>query len=161
MAIELNEPVVDALVSRLNSNLAATITTVNGEHSDDYDLDNPEQVLDYIPPTSLLTAFPTIGIGDGPSRFEDDIGASATGVHQVMVVVYLQEAEQVALARKLRRYAVAIARVILEDRNRGSDAWGTVLNRVDPGPTLADAPENPQTFMSWVGLTITAKRDEE
>src|SRR4051794_22550247 len=110
MAIQLNEPIVVQLKSQLEANLPATITAINaaaGTVADGYTIENPAHVLDFVPPVSYLTAFPAIGIGDGPSRFEDDIASSATGRHEIMLVVFLQDADQRALAWKLRRYAQA------------------------------------------------------
>jgi hypothetical protein len=161
MTITLNEPVIDALVARLNTDLAAQITAVNGEHSDSFTVETPAQVLDFVPPRSHLSKFPTIGVADGPSRFEDDIGGSATGRHEIMVLVFLQDEDQRGLARKLRRYSQAIVRTVLAGRNLGSGAWGTGLVSVVPGPTLGDHPENPRTFMSWTAVTIWAKKEEE
>lgn len=164
MAIDLNIPIVAALVDRLQNDLDAAIDAYNGAAADGtFQLTKAadSRVLDYIPPPNFLDDYPVIGIGDAPARFEDDIGSSATGVHQLLVVVYWQDDEQQNLARRLRGYAATVARVVLADRNLGSAAWGTTLLGVDPGPTLADDPEDPKVWMSWVGLRIQAKREEE
>jgi hypothetical protein len=162
MAIELNEPIIAEIKSRLVDDLPAAIAAINTERVDDVVLVAPaaEDILEFIPTPALLTVFPTIGVGDGGSRFEDDIGSSATGKHEILIVAYLQSAEQHELAVQLRRYMVAIARVILAGRNLDSAAWGTGLVGTYPGPTLTDNPEDPTEWMSWSGIRIWAKREE-
>lgn len=164
MAIELNEPVIAAVYERLlGSDLTDAIDAINAEVDDGIMVEVPQQVLDYMPTPELLTEFPTIGIGDAPSTFEDDIGSSATGRHELLICVFCQNADQRALAWQLRRYAQAIVRTVLDGRNLGDAAWGTGLVRVSPGPALADNPdpEAVQDWMSWTGVQIWAKRDEE
>lgn len=161
MAYELNEPVVAALKARLEEEMTATIAAINEAATDGFQLSAPSQVLDYIPPPSDLLEPPVIGIGDAPSRFEDDIGSSATGRHELLIVAYDQSDEQRALAWKLRRWSQAIARISLSTRKLGSAAWGTGLVGIRPGPTLVDNPEKPRDWFSWVGVTIWAKTEEE
>jgi hypothetical protein len=161
MAIQLNEPIIVELVERLDSDLAGTITAINAGVTDGYTIDPPAEVYDYIPPPGVLTAFPSVGIGDAPSTFEDDIGSSATGRHGILIVAYQQADEQRKLVWSLRRYAQAITRVVLQGRKLDSAAWGTGLVAVRPGPTLEDDPESPSVWTSWVGVEIWAKRDEE
>jgi hypothetical protein len=167
MAITLNETTVRAVKTRLEADLEAEIAQINAAATDDFTIAEPAQVLDYIPYPQILTVFPTIGIGDGVSTFEDDQGNSATGRHELLVVVYLQNADQEALAWQLRRYLQAVTRVVLAGRTLNDTlsgaGWGTGLVRISPGPTLADNedPEAVKTWMSWGGIVIWAKRDEE
>lgn len=163
MSVTLNEPVVKAVHERLSGGLPAAIAAINAVVTDGITIENPVEVLDYIPPPGLLTAFPTIGIGDAPSTFEDDQGFSATGRHQLLVVAYVQNDVQGALAWQLRRYAQAIVRVVLDGRNLGDAAWGTGLVGVYPGQAFADNedPDHVKTWMSWVGVRMWAKRDED
>jgi hypothetical protein len=163
MPITLNQPIIVEVQQRLNSDLATNIAAVNAEQTDGFDVEVPgtEEIFDYIPPPGLLTAFPSVGIGDGPSRFEDDIGSSATGRHELLIVAYEQDADQRALAWKLRRHCQAIVRTILDGRNLDSAAWGTGLVAIRPGPTIEDDPDNPKVWTSWSGVHIWAKKEEE
>lgn len=167
MAIQLNEPAILAVKERLENNLPAAIDAINAEVTDGHEIEPVVAVHTFIPPPDFLDDFPMIGIGDGPSTFEDDNGSSATGRHELLVVAYLQDAEQEALAWKLRRYLQAIARVVLKDRNLNDTvagaAWGTGLVRISAGPTLADNedPKHVKTWMTWAGVQIWVKRDEE
>jgi hypothetical protein len=161
VTIQLNEPVIHALRDRLEADLPAVISQINADSDDDFTLADPVAVHGFVPPIALLEDFPTVGIGDAPSRFEDDVGHSATGRHELIVIAYLQDEDQEALAWRLRRYSQALVRVALAGRNLGDAAWGTGLVSVSPGPTLGDDPENPQTFASWVGVRMWANRDEE
>lgn len=162
MAIELNEPIVAALHQRLVDDLPAALNAINAAADDGFELSEAVTILDYIPPPSDLLAPPVIGVGDGPTKFEDDNGFSATGRHELLVVAYDQSSDQQALAWQLRRWSKAIARVILAERRLGADAaWGTGLVGTAPGPTLVDDPESPREWFSWVGLRFWAKRDED
>ena len=160
MAIQLNEPVIAALRDRLEDDLPAAITSLNASVTDGFTISNPVNVYDFIPPVALLLDFPTVGIGDAPSTFEDDQGFSMTGRHRLLICAYLSDPDQRALAWKLRRYSQAIVRVLRSDQQIGP-GWGSGVERIDPGPTLTDNPEAPQTFTSWVGVAIWVKTDEE
>lgn len=153
MAIDLNEPIVHAVQEMLADELPAICA--------DLDVPPPVAVEDFIPPVGLLLDFPTIGIGDGGTRFEDDEGFSATGRHELLVVAYLSNQDQQGLAWDLRRYTQAIVRVLRSDLKLGGSAWGSGLVGSAPGPTLTDNPENPRQFTSWTGVRIWAKKDEE
>ena len=153
MTIDLNEPIVHALQTQLSEGLPDVCAEL--------DLTAPVAVEDYIPPVGLLLDFPTIGIGDGSTRFEDDEGFSATGRHELLIVAYLSNQDQQTLAWELRRYTQAIVRVVRSDLKLGGSAWGSGLVGTAPGPTLTDDPENPRQFTSWTGVRIWAKKDEE
>lgn len=163
MAIQLNEPVVLAVVGRLQDQYAEIVDAINAEVDDGFTIEAPppEQIRGYIPGPGEFTQYPTIGIGDGPSTFEDDEGYSATGRHEILIVVYEQSDDQETLAWRLRRHQQAITRIVLDGRRLDDAAWGTGLVRIVPGRTLVDDPDNPQTWMSWTGIQIWAKRDEE
>lgn len=164
MAITLNEPIVKQLQTILAANLPAEVTAINAAANtvaDGFTIEDPAQVLDFVPPVEYLTTFPTVAIGDGPSTFADDNAWSATGRHTLFIVCFLQDPDQQALAWRLRRYEQALIRVVLANRNLGTAAWGTVLDGIDPGPTLVDDPKAPQTWLSWAGIRIVAHKDEE
>ncbi len=165
MAIQLIEPIIVELVDRLRNDFAAHVTTINAAVTDGFTIEAPgaDQVLGYPPAPELLTVFPTLAVSDGRSTFEDDTGYSATGRHLVLICAYAQDADQEALAWRLRRYSQAIVRTVLEGRKLDTAAWGTGLDGVYPGPAYVDNPdpESVQTWMSWVGVRIWAKREEE
>ena len=161
MTVKLNEPLIIALQSRLAANLNSVIDTINAQQTDPpYTIDYPQQVLDYIPTIAQLTAFPTIGISDGEMRFEDDIGWGATGVFEFTVAAFIQESDQKALAWKLRRYAQAMVRVIMEGRQLPPEGWSVTLKRVRPGPTLG-RDENPRQWISTIGVVIEVKSEQD
>lgn len=161
--LQLTEIAVEAIHERLLLSLPDWIDTVNDDVTDDHMIDRPALTLDYVPTLATLNEFPCVGIMHGRSTIEDDNGWSATGKHEIGVVTFLQETDQEALARKLRRYALAITNTILEDRDLGDGPgvpWGTGLIAVDYGPTLTEV-EGSRGFMSWVATTIWVKLDEE
>lgn len=167
MSITLNAEIIVEIQQRLIDDLPGHLAAVNAEDVDgggaahDIVMPTEQDIYDYTPATGELNTFPSLGVGDGRSLFEDDIGSSATGNHEVLVVAYEQEGDQRTLSWKLRRWNQAVVRTVLAGRRLDSAAWGTTLVGVRPGPTLGDDPENPRTWTSWSGVVIRAKRDEE
>lgn len=158
--LELNEPLVTALQQRLTSELPGLIDQINARQpADGALLDYPVAVLDYIPPPDSIADFPTFGIQDLPSKFEDDIGSALTGYHELAVICFETEADPRMLAWKLRRYAQAMMSAAIDTRRLG-DGWGCGPKGNWPGPTL-DVQKNPQVYMSWTAVGIWARRDEQ
>jgi hypothetical protein len=157
---KLSEPLVTALVTRLQTDLPAKVAEINAAATDGIVLPLPaaSRIYDFPPQGELLTDFPVIGIQDFPSTFDDDIGSSVTGNHALGVIVWVSSADQRTLAMMLRRYCQAVTTVALEGRFIG-DAWGTLLRRVYPGPTI-DAEEDPRTWVSFAVVEISARRSE-
>lgn len=154
----LSEPLVTALATRLRTDLPAKIAEINAAATDGIVLPNPSAVYDFPPQGELLTDFPVLGIQDFPSTFTDDIGSSVTGEYALGIIIWLSSADQRTLAMSLRRYTQAVTTVALAGRTLG-DAWGTLLRRVYPGPTI-DAEENPRTWCSFAIVEISARRSE-
>jgi hypothetical protein len=159
--LDLNEPAVHAVVGRLRERLGDVIAELNTGVEDGITIEPPtdEQILDFVPQLELLVDFPTIGIQDLPSKFEDDIGSSATGRHLLGVVIFHANPDQRELAWQLRRYARAVASCVLAGRVIEPDVWGVLLDKVEPGPTLSHE-ENPRTYMSWTAVTFDLRTEE-
>lgn len=125
----------------------------------------PEQIWDFVPPPSFLTAFPTLGIQDMGSRLEDDTGHSATGRHSFGVVIFCADPDQHILAWQLRRYAQAVTRVLLRGRSFDETSpplqagWGAGFESIAWGPTLGSS-ATPKTWMSWCVVGIWTRREE-
>jgi hypothetical protein len=156
----LSEPLVTALVARLRTDLPAKVAEINAAATDGIvlPLPDPSRIYAFPPQGELLTDVPVIGVQDFPSTFDDDIGSSVTGNHALGIVIWASDADQNTLAWKLRRYCQAVTTVALDQRKIG-DAWGTLLRRVYPGPTI-DAEENPRTWVSFAVVEISARRSE-
>lgn len=156
------EPVIAALKVRLDAELPGEVILTNSDHTD-YPLSAPT-VLDYLPtPQGEMGEFPLVGIGERRGRLEDDTGWSATGVYEVMVIAWDQDADQRALAFKLRRWERCLLRASLKNRRltdpRSQVGWGLTAGDLLPGPTFEL--EDPRTYLSWRAVTITARSDEE
>ncbi len=155
----LNEPLIAAMVARLTAELPAVIDAINVEMNDGLVLPYVAQVLDYVPTPTILNSFPTVAVQDGPSDFEDDVGWSATGLHDLVIVTFVCDADQQRLARSLRRYTRAVANVVMRARTAGG-AWGITLNGILPGPTLGRG-EDPREWISYAGVSVRLKADED
>lgn len=160
------EPVIAALKHRLDTDLAAAIDAVNLEVTDGTLIEQPQQILDYIPHEDQLLAFPTIGVAEGAGRWIDDTGWEATGVHELSIFAFVQADDQQTLVRRLRRTRRAVLRTVMAgrvlpdavdaSRNR---AWGLLLRQVVPGPTLGSTATGAKTWVSWVWIVIEARSD--
>lgn len=159
--IQTVEKQVTALVARLHDRLPDAVDRVNAERpAPDFPLKRPAQVLDYAPPLSRLTSFPTVAVVQGQTRFTDDTGDALTGWQSLTVVVYLQSTEPRALAWGLRRYADAVMDVVLADRNLGDNGWGIVPVSVDPGPSLTRE-EDPREIISFTGISFEVRTEQD
>jgi hypothetical protein len=174
MNLALNEPLIDTLVGLFTEELPAVIRTLNTGYADSVTLEDPEQILPYMPTESGLEAgMPLIAVTDGTSTFQDDTVFSLVGVHELGIVAVAQDTHHAELAKILRRYTRALMLCIQQDREKASagllptktGAWYTGFGVIQPGPLLADrdpdAPaKQPSTFMSWSGFTIKCTREE-
>lgn len=159
------EPAVQALLARL-ATLPDYLDAANATYTDGILVDPPAQTLPYVPPLDQLDQFPTIGIGDGDGRLEDDTGYDATGVYTLNVVWILQDADQLALTTRARRTLTVLMSCVLDGRTWTDDTntmWGVRLIRTRPGAALADRPgpnEPPTAYLTWVAITVEVKTDE-
>lgn len=157
------EPVIAALKARLDTYLPAEVAQANADAADAYVLSDAV-VFDYLPtPSGEMGQFPIVGIAEDRSRFEDDTGWSATSVWLVRVVVWEQDADQRALAFKLRRWERCLLRVALKNRRltdpRSAAGWGIVLDGTEAGPSFEL--EDPRVYVSWRSITATIRSEEE
>lgn len=160
----LNELPIQTMKARLISSVNDKIDGVNAL-SEDLQVPHFEEIdiLDYMPSVRELTRFPTIGIAEGTTVFQDDVGWSATGVHTLTAVIFYQAPDQRTLAVSLRYLRIAVANSLLETRQLGDSPadtpWGVTLVGTMPGPTLART-SDPQEWLSMTGVTIMC-RDEQ
>jgi hypothetical protein len=176
VSLQLTEPVIAGLVNRLTNDLAAAIAAINAQApvvADGYLIEQPQQVLDFFPPLSLLTVFPTVAVAEAGGSLTDDIGSAGTGDWQFAIRCYVQDPDQQALTRKLRRLRLACAQVVMNGRQvpdapgyssgGGLAAWGVRWLRLDPGQTLGEmAPGGGSVgmYMSWSGFVVECKDDD-
>lgn len=162
------EAATTALARRLTDDLPAVIDEINASHPDDEVVPQAEEILDYMPNLGGLLTFPTVAIGHGPGTWTDDTGFSATGTYDLLIVAFVQHADQRILAQHVRRYQLALLRTVLTNsRNLGTGdgiPWSIVVKAMDFGPSLGQQPgaDEPFTaFLTWTALSITCKLDED
>lgn len=172
---QLNEPIIAQLLELLEAKLPAAIEALNATITDSITLDQPAQLLDYMPaPGELKAGVPAVCIQDLPAQFEDDLQFSITADHPIGIASVIQNADQRSLAWQLRRYTQAIAHVLSEDRLASdggylrrppAQVWRVAFSGTEPGPLLGDRDPNapdkpPSSFLSWTWLLIRARRQE-
>src|SRR5439155_21841787 len=113
------EAVIDALVVKLKAGLPDAIAQLNAADTKGIVLPDITDVLDYIPTPGQNNRLPVVGISEGPSEIADDTGHGATGDHQLVLVTFVQDADQQRLAVMLRRYTRAVLSVAIEGRSVG------------------------------------------
>lgn len=160
MALTGSEPIIALVKARLVDELNGVIDAVNAAVTDGVTISYPAQILDFVPPPTLLTGFPTIGIQEGTLTLEDDTEWGATGVLPITIVFYIQSADPQAMAKQLRRYERAVMTCILRGRQLPPEVWGMKFLRSDPGPTLGNQ-ENPREYMSLRAVTIEVKFEQD
>lgn len=163
----LNEPVIRALADRLRDELPAELAELAGGLPADeaWVLEPPAAVFDYPAAIGELDQFPVLTLTDRPSQIRDDTGSSATGRHEVLIVIHLTQPDQRLLAWGLRRYVQAVVRVALRGRQLGTGsqdgAYGTGLSAIVPGEALEVAdPAGVRTWHAWAGVVVWAEREE-
>ncbi len=163
--LKLSEPIIDALVARLEDDLPAPIAELNAEPGAEVQIAQPLAILPYVPSVGLLRSWPTIGIQELPTRFQDDIGSSVVAVCELVVIVFESDSDLASLTARLRRQVQAVTTVALEGRELGiggTDAYSVSLVSTTPGPTLGDSedPEQVRTWTSWAGVALRFLREE-
>jgi hypothetical protein len=165
--LQLNEPILTALIARLGDDLPDAIDEINAETDDGIDLELPptDRILPFIPSIGILRQWPVIGVQHLPGTFRDDIGSAAEYATQFAVLVFDTDADLVRLGWKLVRWERALASVVLAGRELGTGgeaAYSVQLVNTRPGPTLGDAedPDKVKTYTSWTGVVIACSRDE-
>jgi hypothetical protein len=160
---QLTEPVVRALVDRLETQLPEVIDELNAEG--DVELSVPEEVYPHIPSVGLLRHWPAVGIQQLPTGLEDDIGSSAVARVELAVVAFEADPDLGTLAWKLIRWERALTTVVMAGRQLGVggvDAYSVSHLGSRPGPTLGDSddPETVRTYSSWIGVLFRFLREE-
>lgn len=143
MTLPLNIPAIIALADRMETNLPAEVTAVNGQITahpswPQYPIEVPV-VHNHMPSIAELTQFPAVGIGEGNVDFNDDVGWSATGRFDLACVIYIRSMNgREELVWRMRYTMMAVASVVLDQRNLDGVGWGMVLQRIEPGPILRE-----------------------
>lgn len=178
--LNLNEPIVTAMVNLLNKNLPGNIALFNQslDPSDPYTLPDIGQVVPYTPvPSTLEVGAPVLGVWELGGDFEEDQQWGLNALHNYAVVVVVQNSDHITLMWQLRRFAQVIAYTIQQDRTAGTPegtgsmlknqggAWSVNFIRTEPGPLLGDMDPNtpdapPRSYLSWTGLIFSSKRTE-
>lgn len=161
----LNEPLVTAMLARLNANLPTAIAQNNTERtSPAYPLTQPLQIL-AAPPTAgqLDAGIPIVAVADGDITFTDDVGWSTTEVMDFTILAYDYDLDPTALAWRLRRWAQVICGIAMYGRNVDGGAWGTRLKRIVPGPRLSklDPQSGHPIVLGFVAVVIAAMDEQD
>jgi hypothetical protein len=176
--LQLQEPLIDAMVSLLSTSLNTAIDELNATYTDVYKVEHVTQFLPFVPvPSTLLGGLPAIGIQELETEFEDDTQFSLNADHHFAVVVVVQNVDHHALALQMRRSVQAVSYVVQADRLLGNAAGsgGVMRNqggalgmrfiRTVPGPLLGDIDPNnaeapPKSYLSWTGMEFATRRVE-
>lgn len=166
------EPSVVALRDRLDTELPAIIDAINATAADSVVMEHPAQVLTHVPNPGELVQFPTIGIERARATVADDIGTSFRVTQGLVVLAYVQNADQPSLVTLTDRWIRAIQTAVrlpggvptinlgfgpalpYSVQFRGSDS-GPASNTPVPGLTP------PATWWTWCGVALDCVYEEE
>lgn len=162
------EATIDALIAKFNGELQAKLDAINTEIGDAYVLE-PVQGITFGPRSE--TPYPWISVL--PETSENLVEASGRihYEHAIAATVWVADADEEALVRKLIRYQRAVREVAVHFRRPGAspvsdDPGGYWLGYVRDvyGPTMqdTDAVGNPVgSFISWSRTTFAAKQQQD
>jgi hypothetical protein len=171
----LNEPVITTLVKLLSESLGGVIAEINAATADDFIVEPPVKVIDYMPISlTLEQGMPLVAVQDLPITFENDLQHSMESEVNLGICSILQTADHRTLAWQLRRYNQAVMQAIQNDRQLNVEAIMrkppasviyTEFVGTEPGPMLGDRnPDDPgappTSFRSWTWLIIKCRRQE-
>lgn len=173
--LQLDEPIVTAVVAYLEANLPAVITSYNATVTDGYMVPTVAQFLPVMPYEGLFPAgLPIVGVTGMGAEFEDDLVFDVDAEHRFAIISVIQSSDFVTLAWQLRRLTQCVANAIQTDRvlgpansqiQQGSGLWNVRFVRSEPGPILGDIDPTspgapPRAWISWSGLLFDGKRKE-
>lgn len=119
------ENTCDAMIEKLDVELAARIEAINAEVTDGFLIENPTGISlgERAEPT-----YPWITVAPQRSALDLDTGERLVTAHMIDVISVYWDADEDALVRKLLRFARAVRQVGLDKRqpgvNLGEGGWG-------------------------------------
>jgi len=134
MAAQDMEGALDALVTKLQSGLSATIATVNSDSSDDHDIEVPADIT--VSTRAEIPAYPHVMVLPENSNPIQDLGQRILIAHTVRAVVWYQEWDEQALGRKLLRYLRALKDTLIANRDPGAGGYTITWQRDEYGPVF-------------------------
>ena len=175
--LPLAEPLVQAMKKTLETRVPAAIEEINTGITDNVTIDPIAQYLPYMPfAQALQGGLPILAVQRLGGVFEDDLQTVTHANHEYAVIAVVENADHETLALQLERTLQAAANAIQKDRvaelhgetsimRTEGGAWSVNFQRVEPGPLLGDLdPEAPNTpprsYLSWLGLVMSSKREE-
>lgn len=148
------EPLVDAIIAKLQSGLAERIAQINSEATDNIVIEAPQEVDYYTAPIDQLPNAPSIIVTAGPAQWVGEGTHSFEATYEVAVYVLEADPDRQVLARRLQRQARAIIEAVWDDTPR-EQAGGVVANgqplvwRVRPRTTTPGRAFEPGSDDSW------------
>jgi hypothetical protein len=153
------ELVLDGVKRKLETELDATTATVNGEHTD-FDIDR-------VPDTSITIStraeipYPSIMVlpeRARPDGANADMGAMILSDDFVRVVIWISEANEDVLARRLIRELKAVKLAVLKGR-KIEGGYGVFWQEDDYGPVFR--PEPAGNFISSAAVVFKVKQNSQ
>lgn len=148
------EATLDALVSKLNTDLPAKITSLNAEFSDGHTLDLPALICAGVRDTH---DYPLVFVLPEETETETDRAGGMIWRHRIRVCSFIAAWEEEAVTRLAIRYQRAVREVCLTNRNPGTgggfglrhvlDEYGPVFSPTDSGQAQASFVQGSATIL--------------
>lgn len=160
----LGEPVIDAIIAKLQAGYAARVATINAADTLGITLTVPGTADYYVGGSTTIPRAPAIIVAQAPTDGEHEAeGAhSFVWVADFLVAVIDEDYDRQKLARRLMRHARAVAEVLWDDAPREAltnAAHHLQFVRDDPGP-VQDPADSDSKWRQMHLLMFRASRTE-
>lgn len=161
MAVTLQvEATCDALVGKLNANLATTLAAIEAEAGDGVGLGAPALVA--FGPRSELP-YPAVVVIPFTTTNDTDLAGGIIYEHRIRVVSWLEDPSEELLMRRLIRYARAVRDVAMLHRRPGSaegapGGYGLQHERDEYGPFAGS--DTGVGYVAWVSSIFRVQQEQ-
>jgi hypothetical protein len=147
------EPLIDALLAKLQGGLAERLAQINAEATDNIVLSTPQAADYYIAPIDQLPVAPAIIAAAGPAQWAEEGAHAFITSYDVTIYVLEEDPDRQVLARKLQRQVRAIIETVWDDEPREAlanpDGGQSLVFRIRPRTTVPGRVFEPDSGDSW------------
>lgn len=168
----LGEPIVDAVIAKLQAGVPARIATINAADTNGVTVTAPSDDDYYFGGADQIPRAPAYIVTEGRpadgALYENEGPHSFIYADTIVVAVYDEDVDRQHLARKLLRHKRAIIEAVwdddpkerLADANGNSVAFHIAPITHEPGPVLDPEDTGSQTWRGYHAVVFTTRKAE-
>lgn len=158
MALTGVETVIDEVVTYLKANLPARCAAI-AAGPPVLTLPAPDNANYFFGDRQLIPGYPAVVVAPRPSEIENDRKDRMDFDHVIAVQVFVTDADEELLTRKLLRYTRAVLEVLVDGRIANAFTFTLDLEEQVMDPSSASGPEN-DLFERSLVLTVQCWKEE-